>query len=299
MPGMNSDLNPASPILVSAFRSALLQQWLIVALIFAAAAHRLGRGAHRDLRLDGGSARAAAPDGGASRAPGCCCGSASGSSGCSTGILQAQPQMPGGLADQVIQPTASTSPGWVQHLVNYGVNLWDYHPITAATASVWIQVGIGLWMLLAVRGWSARLAGPRRAWPGDWSSGRSASRSAGSSRPASPSCSARPARCSSTSWPGALLALPERAWDSPRARPPPAWRDGRVLPRHDAAPGLAGARLLAGHARRPARVARRHDRSPWRARRSRTRSTRSSPGSATSPPRTGSRSTWSRSSRSR
>ena len=75
------------------------------------------------------------------------------------GLLQAQPQMPGGLADQVIQPTAATSPGWVQHLVNYGVNLWDYHPIQAAAASVWIQVGIGLWMLLAVRGWSARLAG--------------------------------------------------------------------------------------------------------------------------------------------
>ena len=34
MPGMNSGLNPASSILVSAFRSALLQQWLIVALIF-------------------------------------------------------------------------------------------------------------------------------------------------------------------------------------------------------------------------------------------------------------------------
>ena len=36
MPGMNSGLNPASPILVSAFRSALLQQWLIIALIIAA-----------------------------------------------------------------------------------------------------------------------------------------------------------------------------------------------------------------------------------------------------------------------
>jgi hypothetical protein len=34
MPGMNSGPNPASPILVSAFRSALLQQWVIVALIF-------------------------------------------------------------------------------------------------------------------------------------------------------------------------------------------------------------------------------------------------------------------------
>ena len=43
--------------------------------------------------------------------------------------------------------------------MNFGVTLWDYHPVQAASASVWIQVGIGLWMLLAVRGWSARLAG--------------------------------------------------------------------------------------------------------------------------------------------
>ena len=75
------------------------------------------------------------------------------------GLLQAQPQMAGGLADQVIQPAAATSPGWVQHLVNFGVTVWDYHPVQAAAASVWIQVGIGLWMLVAVRGWSARLAG--------------------------------------------------------------------------------------------------------------------------------------------
>ena len=34
MPGMNSGLNPASSILVAAFRSALLQQALIVAMIF-------------------------------------------------------------------------------------------------------------------------------------------------------------------------------------------------------------------------------------------------------------------------
>jgi hypothetical protein len=35
MPGMNSGLDPANPILVSAFRTALVHQWAIVALIFA------------------------------------------------------------------------------------------------------------------------------------------------------------------------------------------------------------------------------------------------------------------------
>ena len=34
MPGMNSGLNPADPTIVAAFRSALVHQWAIVALIF-------------------------------------------------------------------------------------------------------------------------------------------------------------------------------------------------------------------------------------------------------------------------
>src|SRR5258708_4408894 len=78
MPGMNSGPAPGSPILVSAFQSAFLQQWLIVALIFA--------------------------------------------------LL----------------------------LIAWGVTAWDYPPVQAASASVWIQMGIGLWMLLAMRGWAGR-----------------------------------------------------------------------------------------------------------------------------------------------
>ena len=74
------------------------------------------------------------------------------------GLLQAQPQMAGGLADQVIKPPEAGSPGWVVSLMNYGVNLWDYHPITAAASAVWIQVGIGLWLCFAARGLSSRLA---------------------------------------------------------------------------------------------------------------------------------------------
>ena len=58
----------------------------------------------------------------------------------------------------LLQPAAGGSPSWVVHLVNWGANLWSYHPIAAAASSVWIQVGIGLWLLFAVRGWSLRLA---------------------------------------------------------------------------------------------------------------------------------------------
>ena len=74
------------------------------------------------------------------------------------GLLQAQPQMAGGLPGQVMQPAADGSPSWVVSLVNFGANVWNYHPIAAAASSVWIQVGIGLWLIFAVRGWSIRLA---------------------------------------------------------------------------------------------------------------------------------------------
>ena len=127
MPGMNSGPSPASPILVSAFRSALLQQSLIVALIFAL------------LLIAWGATRAAitAPWRKPPRRPPAWREPRArrllrvgfGALWLFDGLLQAQPQMAGGLADQVIQPAASSSPGWVQHLVNFGVNVWDYHPV--------------------------------------------------------------------------------------------------------------------------------------------------------------------------
>jgi len=75
------------------------------------------------------------------------------------GILQAQGSMPLGLTGQVITPAASSSPGWVQHLVNFGVTIWDNHPVSAAAATVWIQVGIGAFLLVAPRGRWSRTAG--------------------------------------------------------------------------------------------------------------------------------------------
>ena len=48
---------------------------------------------------------------------------------------------------------------WVQHVVNWAGTSWSYHPMQAGASAVWIQVGIGVWMLVAVRGISSRLAG--------------------------------------------------------------------------------------------------------------------------------------------
>jgi cytochrome oxidase Cu insertion factor (SCO1/SenC/PrrC family) len=212
---MNSSLSPASPILVNTFRSALLHQWLIIALIFMLLL--MAWGASRTAifgSMSGTPATRSARRWPEPRAR-LLLRVGFGIIWLLDGLLQAQPQMPGGLADQVIKPTASSSPGWVQDLVNYGVNLWDYHPIQAATASVWIQAGIGLWMIIAVRGWSARIAGLAGVAWGlvVWAFGESFG---GIFAPGLTVLFGAPGAALLYVVAGALLALPERAWDSPR-----------------------------------------------------------------------------------
>jgi cytochrome oxidase Cu insertion factor (SCO1/SenC/PrrC family) len=75
------------------------------------------------------------------------------------GVLQGQASMPLGMVTQVVQPAASTSPGWVRHLVDSGSSVWTYHPVTAAASAVWIQIGVGLFLLAGARGNWSRLAG--------------------------------------------------------------------------------------------------------------------------------------------
>jgi len=222
MPGMNSGQNPASTILVTAFRSALLRQSVIVALIFLL------------LFIAWGATRTAVF--GVPSGPGTPGGSSAarlmrawreprarrllrigfGILWLFDGILQAQPQMPGGLASQVIQPSADGSPSWVVHLVNWGANLWSYHPIAAAASSVWIQVGIGLWMIFAVRGWSIRLAALSGVAWGliVWAFGESFG---AIFAPGLTVLFGAPGGVLLYVVAGVLLALPERAWDGPRA----------------------------------------------------------------------------------
>ena len=131
------------------------------------------------------------------------------------GILQAQPQMAGGLPAQVTEPAASSSPGWVQHLVNWGGSIWSYHPIEAAAASVWIQVGIGLWLIFAVRGWPSRLAGITSAGWGliVWVFGEAFG---GIFAPGLTVLFGAPGAVLIYAVAGALIALPGRAWDTAR-----------------------------------------------------------------------------------
>jgi cytochrome oxidase Cu insertion factor (SCO1/SenC/PrrC family) len=73
------------------------------------------------------------------------------------GMLQMQRAMPTSLISQVIQPAAQGSPQWMVAVVNAAADAWNRHPVWAATGAVWIQLAIGLWLLLGKSGWFARV----------------------------------------------------------------------------------------------------------------------------------------------
>src|ERR1700733_10188208 len=163
MSGMNSGLNINDPTVIAAFKSALVHQGLIALLIFMI------------LGFAWVTVRAWLPtaaQGGAGAVTGGTPGTALaepawrqllrvgfGLLWIFDGILQAQPKMAVGLPSQVIEPAAASSPPWVQHVVNWAGTNWSYHPMQAGASAVWIQVGIGIWVLVAARGPLARLAG--------------------------------------------------------------------------------------------------------------------------------------------
>ena len=303
MPGMNSGLSPADPILVAAFRSALLHQGAIALLIFAflwllwatARTWRLtvpaanpAAGQAAEVKEAGGAAGTAETEtdgagqtsgatltdgvkpipgtsatGGARGARGTwATGGVKGGRGSWAtggvkggrgpwasakiwaergrgrggtaeprgrwllrvgfgliwildGILQTQPKMAGGLATQVIEPIAAASPTWVQHLINWGGTIWSFHPVEAAAASVWIQAGIGGWLLIASRGTWSRLAGLAAVAWGlvVWVFGESFG---GIFAPGLSWLTGAPGAVLIYVVAGALVALPEEAWRSPR-----------------------------------------------------------------------------------
>ena len=156
MPGMKSGLNLDNPLLAAAFRSALLHQGMVALLVFGVLA--LAWVSVREWRPVGpGDGRALSREPEPSWRMLLRIGF--GLIWIFDGLLQAQPSMVVGLPSQVIQPGATTSPAWVQHLVNWAGTSWSYHPVQAAAAAVWIQVGIGCWLLAARRGRWSQLAG--------------------------------------------------------------------------------------------------------------------------------------------
>ncbi len=74
------------------------------------------------------------------------------------GVLQFQVSMPLGLANNVIAPLTSNTPMWLHSLMEHGIHLWNSHPINLAVGVAWLQVGLGL-ALLVSNGLTGRVAG--------------------------------------------------------------------------------------------------------------------------------------------
>ena len=164
MPGMGRSVQTGNSLIVSSFHTALFHQFIVIFVLGALCA--IGFNVFRTVQyrsLKAHGMTSFPSSGGADAVPepearrilriGF------GALWIFDGLLQIQSSMPLGLPSGVIQPSASSSPGWVQHLVNTGATIWSNHPIQAASATVWIQVGIGLWLLVAPRGRWSRLGG--------------------------------------------------------------------------------------------------------------------------------------------
>ena len=218
MPGMNSGINVSDPTVVAAFKAALVHQGLIALLIVALvglswvtvrtwtpAAAKAGAGA------DAGTRRPVLAEPAWRRL----LRIGFGLVWIFDGILQAQPKMAIGLPSQVIEPTAASSPRWVQQVVNWGGTNWSYHPMQAGAASVWIQIGIGIWLLAAARGPLSRLAGLASVGWGlvVWVFGESFG---GIFAPGLTWMFGAPGAVLIYAVAGALIALPERAWRTRR-----------------------------------------------------------------------------------
>jgi cytochrome oxidase Cu insertion factor (SCO1/SenC/PrrC family) len=152
------------------------------------------------------------------------------------GLLQAQPAMPLGLATNVTEPSADGAPGWVRGLVDFAAQGWTYHPVNAAAAAVWIQIGIGIWLVTAARGPWSRLGGLASVGWGlvVWIFGEAFG---GIFAPGLSWLFGAPGAALLYAVAGALIALPDRAWTGPRlgraaALPGRAWTRpqlGRVI----------------------------------------------------------------------
>jgi cytochrome oxidase Cu insertion factor (SCO1/SenC/PrrC family) len=219
MPGMNSGVNVNDPVVIAAFKSALVHQGIIALLIFGllGLAWIAVRARQPAAAQAGGQAGPAGPSAGAVAEPAWrqALRVGFGLLWIFDGILQAQPKMAIGLPSQVIEPSAASSPHWVQQVVNWAGTTWSYHPLQAGAAAVWIQIGIGIWLLAGPRGGWSRLAGLASVGWGlvVWVFGESFG---GVFAPGLTWLFGAPGAVFIYVVAGALIALPERVWHDPR-----------------------------------------------------------------------------------
>ena len=214
MSGMGSTLQLNNPTVVAAFRSALIHQGIIALLVFFLLAmlwvsvREWVPGSRTSFGAAAGSLPAE-PRGRQLIRIGF------GVLWILDGLLQAQPAMPLGLATNVTQPSADGSPGWVRGLVDFAARGWTYHPVNAAAAAVWIQIGIGIWLVTAARGPWSRLGGLASVGWGlvVWIFGEAFG---GIFAPGLSWLFGAPGAALLYAVAGALVALPDRAWAGPR-----------------------------------------------------------------------------------
>jgi cytochrome oxidase Cu insertion factor (SCO1/SenC/PrrC family) len=229
MPGMSHPLQVDNPLVVSAFYRTLGHDLLLLLAVGVALALAWNVAFTLQQRAD----RLATATSGAGAATGATAGADGGGTAVPTagaeplgrrvarisfgllwlldGALQAQRGMPLGMPGSVVQPGASGSPGWVHALVNVGTTIWSDHPVEAAAAAVWVQVGIGLALLVAPRGWWSRAAGAvSLGWAlVVWAFGEAFG---GIFAPGLSWAFGAPGAVVFYAAAGGLLALPERAW---------------------------------------------------------------------------------------
>jgi cytochrome oxidase Cu insertion factor (SCO1/SenC/PrrC family) len=82
------------------------------------------------------------------------------------GILQFQPGMPLGLANEVVKPTIAGAPTWLHPLMYSAISLWNSHPLALATGTAWIQIGIGLGLIASNASVGRLIAVAGAGWAG-------------------------------------------------------------------------------------------------------------------------------------
>ena len=210
MSGMGSSLQLTNQTVVAAFRSALIHQGIIALLIFfllamlwvsvrewLPAARRRPGAAPAGLSAEPAGRRLIRVGFGVLWVV--------------DGVLQMQSAMPLGLPSSVTEPAAAGAPGWVRHLVDFGGQAWSYHPVAAAASAVWIQIGIGIWLLTAARGRWSQLGGLASVGWGlaVWIFGEAFG---GLFTPGLSWLFGAPGAALLYAVAGALIALPDRAW---------------------------------------------------------------------------------------
>ena len=219
MPGMGHGLQSDNPTIAAAFRAALDHQLLVLVIlgVLLAVAWNVARTVHYRRAVAAGTLDATVPDPWSYPEPPArrLLRISFGLLWVFDGLLQIQGSMPLGLPGSVLTPAASTSPGWVQHLVTVGTTIWTDHPVSAAAATVWIQVGIGVFMLVAPRGYWSRSAGGVSAGWGlvVWVFGEAFGGAFGHG---SSWMFGLPGAVLFYAVAGVLVALPDRSWETPR-----------------------------------------------------------------------------------